>query len=315
MFENVAFVWGESMSEGPLPKQPGVGVPMWPEVLGCDTLRWQVGEMPDISAYDLFLVNLFHTADSTHIAQIRAAKPDAVIVAMPDPPIDQVVNTPEWLEMFRQMALADWIGGRTEYDCQVYGLLLNKPSIHLPSPIGPTEWFQVFRDVPKEDVIVTQDHGFSSPASAQNVAALAALQRETGFEVLYARPFDHTKEYARLAGLRVQWEDNIPFAEFVEATARATLCVDLYARHSYHRHAVVCAMVGTPCITGDRLSHLGQLHTDPFRPDNAVHCAKRLLYDKGQYDAIRDRGFLLVEVVYGFEASCERMQKFVDQVL
>jgi hypothetical protein len=314
MFERVAFVWGENVSgSGPLTSSPSVSVALWPEVLGCASLRWTDGNMPDISGYDVFLVNLFHTPDSTHIAQIRKARPDAVIVAMPDPSLDLVLMHPEWMPMLEQMALADWIGGRTVYDCEVYATLLNKPSTWLPSPIGPTEWYEPYRELAKEDYIVALDHPMEPYASAHNVAALAAIQRETGLRVLYASAHDATKQYAQLSGLKAEWFDWVSFGDFVGMTARAKLSVDLYARHSYHRHAVMCAMVGTPCVASRWSSvALGSTSvTSPFCTDDAVLTAMNLLHDH-HYD--REGGFALVEQEFGFEASRQRIAFLLETV-
>jgi hypothetical protein len=314
-FERIAFVWGENVSgDGPLTGSPSVSVALWPEVLGCASLRWAEGQMPDISGFDVFLVNLFHTPDSTHIAQIRKARPDAVIVAMPDPSLDLVLMHPEWMPMLEQMALADWIGGRTQYDCEVYGALLKTPSVWLPSPIGPTEWYEPFRELDKEDYIVALDHPMDPYASAHNVAALADIQRENGMRVLYASARDATKQYARLAGLEAEWFDWVPFADFVAMTARARLSVDLYARHSYHRHAVMCAMVGTPCVTSS-WSGIELEHTtveSPFYSDDAVVTALNLL---AYHNYVPESGWVLVEQEFGFEASRERVSRLVPELV
>jgi hypothetical protein len=314
MFEQVAFVWGENMSgNGPLTGSPSVSVALWPEVLSCAALRWAEGQMPDISGYDVFLVNLFHTPDSTHIAQIRKAKPDAVIVAMPDPSLDLVLLHPEWMPMLEQMALADRIGGRTVFDCEVYGELLNKPTTWLPSPIGPTEWYAPYRELPKEDYILSLDHPMDPYSSAHNVAALAAIQRETGMRVLYASARDATRQYARLAGLEAKWFDWVPFGDFVAMTAKARLSVDLYARHSYHRHAVMCAMVGTPCVasgwSGIELDHTTV--RSPFCTGDAVTRALNLL---AYHSYVRESGFELVEYDFGFEASRQRIAALLETV-
>src|SRR5690606_24737709 len=89
--------------------------------------------------YRVLLVNLFDI--SRHVRQIRAAHPDAYIVAMPDPYLEIVLydDPPRILE---QLVHADAIGGRTRHDVAVYGALLNKPAVWLPSPVGPTDAFR-----------------------------------------------------------------------------------------------------------------------------------------------------------------------------
>lgn len=315
-FSCLAFVWGENESSGELPRSPSVGVALWPEVLGCDVLRWRPDEMPDVSKYSVFLVNIFHTADSTHIEQIRQRHPEAKITGMVDPPIDMVLEYGgAWMNIWRQLSMADVIGGRTAYDNQVYGALLGKPTVHLPSPIGKTEDYLPLRDLPKEDYIVTQDHGWGSAETAQNVAALALIQRATGLRVIYAAAHEYTKEYANLAGLRAEfYETRLPFWEFVTMTAKARLCVDMYARHSFGRHTAVCAMVGTPLV-GSAWANAGvwtPYLSDPYYPEDALKWALVALNDSAEYERIRNAGFGLVESTLGFEASRGRMRGILE---
>lgn len=315
-FSRVALVWGENVSEGDLPRSPSVGVALWAEVLDCPVLRWEDGDMPDVSGYDVFLVNLFWTPDSTHIEQIRRAKPNAKIVAMPDPPVDMVLEHPEWTPMLCQMKHADVIGGRTAHDNNVYGALLNKPTFWMPSPIGRTEDFAPLRELPKEDYIITQDHGWGSSVTAQNVAALALIQRATGLKVIYAAAHEHTVKYAELAGLSATFiHERMDFWEFAQMTARARLCVDLYARHSYHRHAMVCAMVGTPLVGSEWGCMAGQQTVNPFNPYAAANIAQHLLRSEVFYETTRRAAWELVERLYGFEASKRRALKLVGDVL
>ncbi len=312
-FSRVAFVWGTAQGGTPA-GPPSVSVSLWPHVLGCPLLRWGEWGCPyDLSAYDLFLVNLFATGDATHIEQIRAANPSAVIVAMPDPSLDIVLARPEWIFLLKQMQQADVIGGRTVHDYEVYRALLNKPAVVLPSPIGPTDFYLPYRSAPKDDYIVTQDHPLTPAAEAHNVAALALIQQRTGLPVIYASAHNHTREYAEMAGLKAEWRGHINFFEFVALTARARLCVDVYARHSYHRQAVLCAMVGTPCVGSTWTSVTGHPKVDPFNPGAAEREALALLNDAAHYARVRHSGFQVVEAYYGFEASRERVAELMDK--
>jgi hypothetical protein len=314
-FDRVAFVWGTMEGGGaPLAEPPSISAAMWPHALGCDLLRWAPGQMPDISKYDLFLVNLFHTGDSTHITQIKQARPDAVVVAMPDPPVDMVLEHADWMRMWTQMAFADIIGGRTPYDNAVYGTFFNKPTVWLPSPAGPTEYFAQYRDVEKEDYIITLDR-WGSAMTGQNVAALAAIQRETGLRVIYARPHEHTKHLANLAGLKAEFrEPNIPWLEMIEVTAKARLCVDIYARHSYGRQGVLCALVGTPYVGSKWTNYTGLLGVDPFRPEESVDMWDSIstLKRPWAYDRCRLEGFDIVDRVLSFEAARRRIRGLID---
>jgi hypothetical protein len=313
-FSRVAFAWGTAQGGTPA-GPPSVSVSLWPHVLGIPMLRWGSPEdQPDLTPYDVFMVNLFPTSDGTHIEQIRRACPDATIIAMPDPSLDLVLMNMEWFPMIQQMALADIIGGRTQHDCQVYGALLNKPTFCLPSPIGPTEYYEPFRDLTKDDYILTLDHPMQPDMVAHNVAALAALQRENGCRVIYAAARVRTQHYAWLAGLKAEFLGHVPFMDFIEMTARARLCVDLYARHSYHRQAALCAMVGTPCVGSTWCSDFGQVQVDPFDTQTAVRAALNLLAHTELYETVRRRGFAAIEAGYSFEASRRRVQTLLDQI-
>lgn len=307
-FARVAFVWGDTECDAPLAQPPSISAALWAHALGCDLLRWKPGEMPDISKYDLFLVNVFHTKGSTHVQQIKKKRPEAVVVAMADPPIDMVLERPDWLPMWAELGAADIIGGRTWHDCAVYGTFFAKPAVWMPSPAGPLDYFLPFRDLPKEDYIITLDR-WGSHTTGQNVAALAAIQRETGLRVVYARPHPHTKVLAGLAGLEAEWrEPNIPWLEMIEVTARARLCVDLYARHSYGRQGVLCALVGTPCVGSAWTNDAGQRTLSPFDPDLALDVALELLNDADLYAEYRQRGFVLVNRRYSFAEARLRVR-------
>lgn len=311
-FDRVAFVWGAA-GDAPLAQPPSISAAMWPHALGCDLLRWKPGQMPDISGYDLFLVNVFHTPESTQVQQIKQARPDVVVIAMPDPPVDMVLDHPDWLPMWSEMAAADIIGGRTPYDNAVYGTFFNKPTVWLPSPAGPTDYFARYRDVEKEDYILTLDHTFGSYSTGQNVAAVAAIQRETGMRVVYARPYPHTKQLAELAGLKAEWrEPNIPWLEMIEATAKARLCVDLYARHSYGRQGVLCALVGTPCIGSAWTNFAGQEIISPFLPSLTVKVAQFVLDTPSWYDTWTREAVSVSERDYSFEAARERIRELLN---
>jgi hypothetical protein len=307
----IGFVWGENQS-AQYTKTNSVSVALWSEVLGCEPMRWN-GTVPDLRGYQVLMVNLFHLSETRPIRDIKAGNPAIKVIVMPDPSLDLVLYHREWGHMFEEMALADLIGGRTPYDCEVYGALLNKPSAWLPSPIGPDEWFLPYREMAKEDYILALDHPLEPYASAHNVAALALIQRETGRRVLYADAREETKAYARLAGLEAEWTGRVAFGEFVEMTARARLCVDLYARHSYHRHGVLCAMVGTPCISSLWAGVTGHPECHPYRPEWALEIAARLLEHPEDYEEVRLRGFRVVEEEYSFRASRARIEALMER--
>lgn len=305
--EGVVFIWGENENPASPAPPPTVSVSAWPFLFDQPWLRWRpfADAVPDAARNaNVAFVNLFHTSDSRHIEELKQVNPGCYCVAMPDPSLDMVLAHPDWVNMHYQMALADAIGGRTQADCRVYGTLLNKPVYYLPSPIGPTEWFAQFRGLPKGDYLLTLDHAFAPANTYYNVAAVAAIQRETGIRVLYAAERPWTHEYARLAGLKCEFLGRVPFQEFVDLTARARLCVDMYASHSYGRQQVLCGMVGTHCTGSEWCENAPGWSINPTNPYAAVSRAQALLdqHPRAQLE------IQLTENRYGFEISRIRLE-------
>jgi hypothetical protein len=310
-FSKVAYVWGGS-PDAVLPGSPSVTVNLWPLALDCAVLKWDTASgVPDNARnYDVFLVNMF--PHRPHVSELRKAHPSAFIVAMPDPSLEIVLSNPSHTSMIEEMSHADMIGGRTPYDCNVYGALLNKPTFWLPSPIGRTEDFLPYRDTPKEDYILSLDHPLDPYMAGQNVAALAAIQRETGMRVVYAWTRPTTPVLAQFAGLQAEFLPRVEWHDFLNLTAKARLCVDMYARHTYGRHAALCAMVGTPCITSSWVSVTGHTQIHPFNTEYVRRATVRLL-SSGMYARARRSGFEKVEF-YGFDASRERAQLLLKRI-
>ena len=316
-FADVALVWGENLNPNPPAGPPTVSVSAWAAVIGKPWLKWRPGVEPippDILTAQVVLVNVFWGDLTTHIAHIRQANPTCIIIACPDPSLDMVLCHPEWMTMWNQMAQADYIGGRTDADCRIYGTLLNKPTLLLPSPIGPTEAFAPYRNEPKGDYILTLDHQYAPKATAQNVAAVAAVQRATGRPVKYVRAEPHTQQYARLAGLNCEFMGSVEFFAFVRLTAQAWACVDMYASHSYGRQGVLSAMVGTPCISSDWCGFAGHPMADPFRPDHVVAEIRILAQSPERYEQVRLSGFATIDKAYSFAASRDRLERVLAQI-
>lgn len=304
-------VWGENISGGQPANPPSVGVAMWKDVLPCDLLRWTPDNPPDFNRYDVYLVNIFQTDDSTHCEQIRRARPDALIVGMVDPKIDLVLLHPEWTGIWQQLSFCDVIGGRTPSDCAVYGAFFHKPTVWMPSPIHPLDYFAELRDTPKDDFILAQDHPMNPSPSAHNVAALAAIQRATGLDVIYAAARDWTPDLAKRAGLRATFAGHVPFFDFIGLTARARLMVDLYLFHSYGRQNVLAAAVGTPVVGSSYTLPTGHPQVDPLNPQQALKTARMLLDNPGVYRHYQQRGYEAVERDFGVDACRARVRQLI----
>ena len=317
-FNDIALVWGENESTNNPAKSPSVSVSLWSEIIGSEWNRWDTSDIcnvPDtVRTCKVALVNLFHTADSIHIEQIRQVNLSCYILACPDPSLDLVLSNPSWMNMYKQMQLADAVGGRTHADCDVYGTLLNKPTYYFPSPIGLTEWFLPYRELPKSDYLLTLDHAFAPANTVCNVAAVAAIQRKTGLRVLYAAEREWTKEYAQLAELECEWLGCVPFTEMVDLTARAKLCVDIYSSHSYGRQQVVCGMVGTPIIASEWCEDAPGYHVNPFHPEREMNYALNYLNDPVNYQDAREQGYRWVDNAFSFDASDARLRMLLRQI-
>jgi hypothetical protein len=313
--DNVIFVWGENVNPAPPAPPPTVSVSAWPFLFGKTWLKWDtLADAPPASyTAEVAFVNLFHTSDSTHIEQIKRLNPHCTVVAMPDPCLDLVLSHPDWGPMWEQMALADLIGGRTHADCAVYGTLLGKGTVYLPSPIGPDEFFIPYRNLPRDDYLLTLDHPMQPGMVAQNVAALAAIQRQTGIRVLYAAARDHTRHLARLASLTATFMGNVGWLDFVDLTARARLCVDVYARHSYGRQAVLSAMVGTPFVGSDYCKDAPGEMANPFDP-LAIASEACSYLSLGPSRVETQYNYAHVAREFSFTASRARLLQILDRI-
>lgn len=311
--DKLALVWGEHVADGPPAGPPGVSFSLWSAVLDKPWLQWHPGQMPDLSMYDVFLINLFHTHDSTHAQQIRDRYPKAKIIVSPDPLLDMVLTHPEWINMFDQMKIADFVACRTMTECAFYSVMLRVPCIYLSSPIGPTEWYMPYRDLPKEDLIVTLDHGFTNGITAPNVAGLANVQRQLRMKVVYVATRDYTQAYAQRAGLQAEFRGYVGLHELASLTAKARLCVDLYASHSVGRQAILSAAVGTPCITSTLCADTPGIKINPF--DGLSRLALLAEQMVANSEAFRVMGFADVQEKFSFEASKKRLLDLMERLL
>jgi hypothetical protein len=309
--DEIALVWGENQSPpNAMAKGPSVSVSLWSEVLGIPWRRWVPGSMPDLGGIKVAFVNLFHTPDSLHITEIKAKYPGIKVVGMVDPSLDLVLSHTDWMNIYTQLSRVDMIGGRTWADARVYGILLNKATTYLPSPIGPTEWFLPYRDTPTQNYIVTLDHAFAPLSTAPNVALCAALQRVTGLPVHYVSVREHTLEYISQANMKSVCYGHVPFEQMVSLTANAALCVDMYMSHSYGRQQVLCGMVGTPVLGSDWCLEAPGEHVDPTDIDKGVLKGLELL--RNPYSNI-EHAYRMVEK-FTYRASLSRITQVIEEL-
>jgi len=318
-FKRVAFVWGGFAEHKPVPVQvvPSLGIMGMAGVLGCDVLSWE-DRPPDLSQYDVFLVVMF-ALGRRQVADIRAARPDALIVGLPDPPPEHVFY-PDHIDragrLLDKLALCDAIGARCldGRDVALYTTMLDKPWVAMPGPLQTAAWFGALSEtIESEDLIVTCDHSWNPQRTAGNVAAVARLQRETGWPVIYANATPHTQQMARAARMiDVTFYPKLPLADFAALAARARIGIDLYAAHSMGRNGIVFAAVGTPCITSRTTQSAGHPQVDPGRPDEAVREALALIDDQGRALEVIIAGDRAIEA-YSVRATRERVRALLER--
>lgn len=316
----LALIWAENESPNGPHDGPGISVSRWSAILDQPWIRFRPREgVPDaLGEADAIFINSFHTPDSVHAEAIRARFPNMFIIVSPDPLLDMVLAHPQWMHMHRQMQAANVIAGRTQADAHVYGAFLHKPSVCLPSPIGPSDWYEGYRNRKKEDYIITLDHPFSPENTLANVATLAAIQRETGLRVVYAAARDWTIEYAKMAGLQAEFRGRIGDAEFVELVANAMFGVDMYAANSIGRFGILCAAVGTVSLTSYTASaRNGHLHGDINNPYQAADNINELYGSNAHrrlalYQNYQQNGYQYIEENYSFNAARKNLQSLLD---
>jgi 2-polyprenyl-3-methyl-5-hydroxy-6-metoxy-1,4-benzoquinol methylase len=319
MFDNVALVWADDPDKlPPHPKGMGCTVALWTSVLGCPAIGWDHNNpatMPDLSAYDTFLVNVLGVPDLKHISQLRQRYPDATVIAMPDPSLDLMLMREKWRPLFHELKQAHAIAGRTYHDAQLYEPLLNIPAYQFGSPVGPAENLLPYRSTVKGDYILAIDHMMRPRMEAHNYAVLAEVQRRTGAPIrVHANDVKEARFWCDITGIDADIYGRVPMAEFVEIIAKARITVDLYARHSFHRHGVLSAYLGTPVVSTAWTPDVGQAQVaGPFSIDHAAQVAVNLLEHDDFYKIARQTGFSRTER-YGFAGSRKRLEQLLESV-
>lgn len=320
MFDNIAFVWADDPDKlPPHPKGMGCTVALWTSVLGRPAIGWDhtnPATMPDLSSYDTFLVNVLGVPDLKHISQLRERYPTATVIAMPDPSLDLMLMREKWRPLFHELKQAHAIAGRTYHDAQLYEPLLNIPAHEFGSPVGPTENLLPYRGAAKGDYILAIDHMMRPRMEAHNYAVLAEVQRRTGAPIrIHANDLKEARFWCELTGIDADIYGRVPMAKFVEVIAQARITVDLYARHSFHRHGVLSAYLGTPVVSTVWTPDVGQAGiAGPFSIDHAANVAVNLLEHDDFYEIQRKTGYERTER-YSFEGSRRRLKDLLRSVM
>jgi len=265
----------------------------------------------------VLIVNLF--GGMRHVTQIKAQHPAARVIALPDVCFNDVfrLEHPAGLLFLEQLQAADVIGYVSDSNRQFYGALVDKPLVYVPHAIGTDAYFETVRAFPKSDYLITLDHSEHTGQrpldyTVPNIAAVAAIQRETGIPVVYVNAGADTRAYAARIGLKADFLKYVPYADYVALAARARLGVDMFALHGFGRNEITLAYAGTPCI-GSTYTHGGlpELKLDPWQPLAAVPLARRVL---AAYEDWRAAGIRHVEERYCFDAARAQLADMIKQV-
>lgn len=330
-----AFVWPLPPPTVDLANDVFVGTHYLSAICDLDYLHWKPGEVPDdITEYDCLIVSLFAGMDAVEL--IKILRPDIYVIALPDNAFEQIFTHASTNDMLflQQLQAADAIGYVSESNRQFYGAMFpDKPMVKIPMPIGNSEFFADCRQLPKTDTIITCDHlildkdgkPILDTSCIQNVAACAAIQRATGFHVIYVNAAPKTEQYAAIAGLKATFTDYLNFATYSELAAKARLGVDMYTLHGFGRNTLMYAAVGTPAISSKHTDFKSGGLTyqspdvDPWMADYA-RSLSLILYDEyyidaqANYDSVRDSGITKVECDHSFDACRKQLTAVLNEV-
>ena len=318
-----AFVWNIPTSTKPLEYGAYIGTHILAAMCHYDALVWEVGQdaPQTVKDYDCLIVSLF--GDMQHVTQIKALHPECVVIALPDSYFDDLfVNYGVWdMNFLSQLQVADMIGYVSESNRQFYGgFFPNKPFVRIPIAIGHDDYFAGIREMDKEDFIITCDHPSITGArnidyTAQNVATVARIQRETGLRVVYVNTAPKTREYAKIAGLEATFAGYIDFETYARLAACAKIGVDMYALHGYGRNMVMYSYAGTPAIGSTYADfHLTKLVCDPWMTETAAKMAVDLIRDANWYEVARLSGIGLVKSNNSAAACSKQLERVLEQV-
>lgn len=282
---NISMVW-TILPPGPIGYEPYIGTHHLHEIVNCDYTFWPEGRgMPNLSAYDVLIVNLFE--DMTHVEAIKRAYPRAWVIALPDSYFDEVFlqrDRGSEARFIRQLKAADMIAYVSESNRQFYSAF-NKPMVKIPMPIGTPTYFEDARKLPKQEYIITCDH---SPRivdyTIQNVMTVAQIQKATGLRVIYVNEGAFTPWYAEQFGLKAEFMGYVEFPAYVRMAAQARLGVDMYARHGFGRNELMYAYAGTPFVSGNYTHEGRNAQATPFSVDFARELAINLIEDSPYRD-------------------------------
>lgn len=300
---------------------PNICISRLPSVAGID----HIPEGVMVGGYDVVIANIF--AHQNTVVAWKERYPDTKIIVRVDNPPEHSLFM-DWSNIIRQVQAADLIGDPTETNARFYAGLTGKPYTVIPAPIGPSNWFAERWEMTRahamaegspitaDDYILTTDHYlpnsyFDHQWCVANVAALAAIQRETGLQVVYLNATDAAKYYGKQVGLVAAYYPRVEFSEMLTMAMDAALGVDMYLMHTEGRHEVAMAALGLPTIGGNFTPIATNKSHDPYNALVAKDTALALLESPEFYATVRRMGQSLVTHMRSDEAIKSRVQQAV----
>lgn len=312
---NAVMVWPHDVYCGPLYYGGHIGTACLHNLPGMqlDAMWWTNDNPPSASMlapYDTFFVNIF--IGGKQVEHIRALRPDALIVLIPDVAMDEIFlnrDREEELSYLTQLELADVIGYVSESNRQLY-TAFGKPQVKIPIPIGTDEFFAHVRNQAKEDFILVSDHGPRRvDCTLPNMAALRLIiNQHPELKIVYFNPSPMAGDYARAFGLDVIFVPKMDVMTLATAAGRARIGVDLYTRHGAGRHGMVMAYAGTPVVGSSWTGGYDSVKHDPWYVNNAAADAHRLLTDRSFYGYIRADQLRWVQERNSFQSCLEQWE-------
>lgn len=305
----VACIWNQPGAPvGALAHGAHIGTWSLAAVCGYDVMYWPNDGQPPASIhdYDVLLVNLF--GGMRHIEQIKGAGYEGAVVAIPDSYFSDLFRQENPLgEIFlKQLQASDVLGVVSESNRRFYGAMLEKPTVHIPHPIGTSAFFDAERQVKRKARILITGHsdaGHRRPLDYDlpTIATAGAIQRETGLPIVYVSADESAKTYCAQLGLVVSYLPRMVYEDYVRVSAHSYIGVDMYAIHGMGRNEITWAYAGLPFVAGNYTNGVGGDRFDPWNVESAAEYGIDLVNQRVLYERVQRTNLETVRSKHTFE--------------
>jgi hypothetical protein len=272
-----------------------------------------------IHDYDVLLVNLF--SGMRHVEQIKSAGYEGTVVAIPDSCFNDMFrqNNPLGGIFLKQLQTADVLGVVSESNRRFYGAMLDKPTIHIPHPIGTAAFFDAERQAErKARILITRhtDSGHRRPLDYDlpTIATAGIIQRETGLPIVYISADESAKSYCDQLGLVVSYLPQMVYEDYVRISARSYIGVDMYAIHGVGRNEITWAYAGLPFVAGNYTDGVGGNRFDPWNVEGAARYGISLVTHRVLYERIQQTNLKTAASQYTFVQVASQMTREIEVI-